>query len=309
MPPRSPLPPRHGLAASWVRTPDRDPGAAAPWASMGEFLADRLATHVPVADLLEAGAFVDARGRPWRGSDPYRPNAFVWFHRPLRPEPPVPGELRVLHRDDRIVVVDKPHFLASTPRGSHVAESVVARLRVALGLPDLVPAHRLDRLTAGVLVLTVERAHRGAYAGVFARRAAEKTYEAIAPHRADLALPRVLSGRIEKRRGRLQAELVPGEPNAETRVDLVEARGAWARYRLRPTTGKTHQLRLQLAALGLPIHGDPLYPEVRDVAPDDFSTPLALVARRLRFSDPVDGAPRDFTSGVPLPWPDSPGAR
>jgi len=273
---------------------------------MADFLAERLGAHLPVADLLDAGAFVDGRGRPWRGADPYRANAFVWFHRPLRAEPPVPGEVRVLYADDRLVVVDKPHFLATTPRGAHVAESVVARLRVALDLPDLVPAHRLDRLTAGVLVLTCARAHRGAYAGLFATRRAAKTYEAIAPHAADLEFPRLLTGRIEKRRGRLQAELVPGEPNAETLVELAEVRGPWARYRLTPTTGKTHQLRLQLAALGLPIAGDPLYPEIRDVEPADFSTPLALVARRLRFTDPVDGTERVYASGVPLRWPDQP---
>ncbi len=269
---------------------------------MREFLLGRLAAHAPVDPMLEEGAFVDADGRPWRGSEAYRPNAFVWFHRPLSAEPVVPFPLVVLHADERIVVVDKPHFLATTPRGTHVSESVVAKLRERFDL-DLAPAHRLDRLTAGVLVLTVERRWRAAYAGLFATGTARKTYEAIAPYDPSLEFPRILEGRIEKDRGRLQARLVAGEPNARTRVELVEARGEHALYRLFPETGKTHQLRLQLCELGLPIVGDPLYPVVRDVAPDDFGDPLLLVARRLEFIDPIDGTPRAFDSAARLAWP------
>ncbi len=304
MPPRSPLPQRHGLDASWVRTPDNGPDAAAPWATMGEYLVHRLAAGVPVADLLAAGAFVDAAGRPWAGSEPYRPHTFVWFHRPLPPEPVVPFPLTVLYADERIVVVDKPPFLATTPRGVHVRESVLARLRESRQAPDLAPAHRLDRLTAGVLVLTTERRHRAAYAGLFQDRAARKTYEALAPLDPGLDFPRRALARIVKRRGSLQAETVPGEPNAETLIELVESRGAWGRYRLTPTTGKTHQLRLQMSALGLPIVGDPLYPRVLDVADGDFSAPLQLVARRLAFVDPVDGSARVYTSRSALRWPE-----
>lgn len=311
MPPRSPLPRRNGLDASWIRTPDNVPGAPAAWATMGEYLDHRLGAHLDVLGMLRERGLVDATGRPWLASDRYRGNAFVWFHRERAPELPVPFPLTVLHADGRIVVVDKPHFLATTPRGAHVTQSVVAILRQRLGLPDLVPAHRLDRLTAGVLLLTVDRSVRGAYAGIFASRSAEKTYEAIAGHDPSLTLPRVESGRIVKNRGNLQAELVAGEPNAITRIELLQARGGLGRYRLRPATGKTHQLRLQLSALGIPIVGDPLYPEVRDVDPDDFSTPLRLVARDLRFTDPIDGRRREFASSARLDWPseDSRGRR
>ena len=99
--------------------------------------------------------------------------------------------------------------------------------------------------------------------------------------------------------------MVEGEPNADTLIELVERRGGHARYRLTPRTGRTHQLRLQLAARGLPIVGDPLYPRVLDVAPDDFTTPLQLVARRLGFRDPVDGTEREYTSRRLLDWPPS----
>lgn len=303
MPPRSPLPQRDGLHAAWVRTPDNLPGSHR-WTTMRDFLRERLSDAAPVDEMLAAEAFVDQAGRPWRGEEPYRPNAFIWFHRELAPEPKVPFEVAVLYADERIVVVDKPHFLATMPRGVHVRETVVVRLRESLGLPELVPAHRLDRLTAGVLVLTTQRAYRSAYAELFQSQQVSKTYEALAPHDPATAFPQTVRNRIEKPRGSLQAVVVAGEPNAETLIELAEVRGDHARYRLIPTTGKTHQLRVHLAGLGLAIVGDPLYPTVRDVPADDFSAPLQLVARRLAFIDPLDQTPREFISGCALSWPE-----
>ena len=303
MPPRSPLPQRAGLDAAWVRSPDSVPGSEPGWETMRDFLVARLPSAVPVDEMLAGGEFVDQAGRPWTGLERYRASTVVWFHRALAPEPVVPFPVEVLYRDDRLVVVDKPHFLASTPRGSHVAESVLVRLRNSLGLPELAAAHRLDRLTAGVLVLTTQREFRGVYAGIFQRREVHKTYEALARFDPRLEFPRRITDRIEKRRGSLRAEVVDGEPNAETWIEVVETRGDYARYQLTPTTGRTHQLRVHLAALELPILGDPLYPEVLDVDPADFTTPLQLIARRLSFTDPIDQTPREFTSRFVLDWP------
>lgn len=270
---------------------------------MRDFLVERFPAVVPVEQMLGGGEFVDQAGRPWTGAEAYRPNAFVWFHRPLAPEPVVPFAVEVLDADERVVVVDKPHFLATTPRGAHVTESVLVRLRNSLGLPELAAAHRLDRLTAGVLVLTARREYRAAYAGVFQTQAVRKSYEALARFDPTLEFPRRVTSRIEKRRGSLQAEVVDGVPNAETLVELVETRGRYARYRLTPATGKTHQLRVHMAALGLPVLGDPLYPTVLDVDADDVSTPLQLIARRLCFTDPIDQTLRDYTSRFALDWP------
>lgn len=303
MPPRSPLPRRHGLDASWVRTPDNLPDTAGRWATMGEFLRERLAADAPVPQMLAAGEFVDQQGRAFQAQDSYRPNAFVWFHRQLADEVPVPFELTVLSADDRLVVVDKPHFLATTPRGIHVRQTALVRLREALDLPDIAPLHRLDRLTAGVLVFTTRREFRAVYAGLFQRGEVTKVYEALAPHDASLEFPRLIVNRIEKPRGSLQARVVPGEPNAKTLVEVVEVRGAIARYRLTPATGKTHQLRLHLAELGLPILGDPLYPSVVEVEPDDYSRSIRLVARSLAFTDPIDRTQRSFRSNFALEWP------
>ncbi|WOQ18836.1 pseudouridine synthase [Raineyella sp. W15-4] len=272
---------------------------------MRAFLVDRLATDAPVEAMLAAGRFVIDDGTPLSGAEAYAPHTFVWFHRDLRDEPVVPFEIRVLHRDERIVVVDKPHFLSSIPRGRHVTQSVVVRLRDALGLPELSPAHRLDRLTGGVLLLTTERRWRAPYQQLFEQRLVTKTYTALAMVRPELTFPREVANHLHKRRGVWQTDvLADREPNSRTVVDLVEQRGAYGRYLLTPTTGKTHQLRVHLTGLGIPILGDPLYPEVREVDIDDFSTPLELVARTLAFTDPISGDPRTFTSRLAHHWPD-----
>jgi tRNA pseudouridine32 synthase/23S rRNA pseudouridine746 synthase len=218
--------------------------------------------------------------------------AYVYFYRELPDEVPVPFDIPVLYRDDDIVVVDKPHFLATMPRGRHVAQTAVVRLRRELDLPELSPAHRLDRLTAGVLLLTTRREVRGAYQSLFARGEVRKTYLARAAVNPELKLPTLLRSRIVKLRGKLQAVDEPGEPNAET---LVEHLGDGL-YRLTPRTGRTHQLRVHMASIGLPIDNDPLYPDVVDVASDDFSRPMQLLAHSLEFRDPVGGHQREFVS-------------
>jgi tRNA pseudouridine32 synthase/23S rRNA pseudouridine746 synthase len=239
-----------------------------------------------------AGEVVDSEGVVVTAEAVLRAGSQVYLYRDLPHEVNVPFDLPVLYRDDNIVVVDKPHFLATMPRGSHVAQTALVRLRRELGLDELSPAHRLDRLTAGVLMFTVRREVRGAYQGLFARGEVRKTYLARSSAEPGLSAPQVVSNRITKRRGVLQAVIEPGEPNAET---LIEPLGA-GRYRLTPRTGRTHQLRVHMASLGLPIDNDPLYPEVLAVAGDDFSAPLQLVAQRLEFDDPITGRRQSFVS-------------
>ena len=239
-----------------------------------------------------AGEVVDADGAVLDGRSVMPAGSFVYLYRELAPEVPVPFDIPVLHRDDDIVVVDKPHFLATMPRGRHVAQTATVRLRRELGLPELSPAHRLDRLTAGVLLFTTRREVRGRYQSLFAQGLVRKTYLARSAGQPTTELPCVVNNRIIKRRGQLQAVVEPGEPNAET---LVERLGGGI-YRLTPRTGRTHQLRVHMASLGLPIDGDPLYPNVIDIAADDFSTPLQLLAHSLEFEDPLTGARRRFVS-------------
>jgi tRNA pseudouridine32 synthase/23S rRNA pseudouridine746 synthase len=270
------------------------------WATVREHLVERLTGAAPgmIESMFGSGRIVGADGRAVAPDAPYEPGMFVWFHRELPAEVPVPFPVEVVHRDAHIVVADKPHFLATTPRGSHVAETALARLRRELGIPTLTAAHRLDRLTAGLVLFTVRPEERGAYQTLFRDRRVRKEYEAIAPYDPSLDLPRTVRSRIVKERGVQAAREVDGEPNAETYVELTEHRGGSARYRLVPATGQTHQLRVHLNALGVPILGDPLYPEVTaPVPPGDFRRPLQLLARRLEFTDPVTGAEHTFVSG------------
>ncbi|WP_077099381.1 pseudouridine synthase [Mycobacterium terramassiliense] len=283
----APLPVRDGLGPARVRLRG------------GPVLAELTERFgAPARAKVLAGEVVDADGAVVDDATVLRGGSFVYLYRELPDEVPVPFELPVLHRDDDIVVVDKPHFLATMPRGRHVAQTALVRLRRDLGLPELSPAHRLDRLTAGVLLLTTRREVRGAYQTLFSAGAVRKTYLARAAVDPALVFPRVVRSRIVKRRGVLQAFCEPGTANAETLVELVSPDGL---YRLSPRTGRTHQLRVHMASLGLPIEGDPLYPNVIDVAADDFSTPLRLLAQRIEFDDPLTGVRREFVSRRPGP--------
>jgi tRNA pseudouridine32 synthase/23S rRNA pseudouridine746 synthase len=244
-----------------------------------------------------AGEVVCADGTVVTDTTQLPAGAHVYLYRDLRDEVEVPFDIPILYRDQDIVVVDKPHFLATMPRGRHVAQTATVRLRRELDLPELSPAHRLDRLTAGVLLFTTRREVRGAYQTLFARGEVRKTYLARAAVAPDLEFPIVLQSRIIKRRGQLQAVEEPGEPNAETHVERCDD----GMYRLTPRTGRTHQLRVHMASLGLPITGDTLYPNVIDVPADDFSLPLHLLAHSIEFEDPVSGRQRQFISRRALP--------
>jgi len=277
-----PLPPRDGLGPARLRV-------------RGGPLVDELLTRFgpEVAAKAIAGEVVDQHGVVLDPATVLPAGASVYLYRDLRDEVAVPFDIPVLYQDEDIVVVDKPHFLATMPRGRHVAQTALVRMRRELGLPELSPAHRLDRLTAGVLLFTARRALRGAYQTMFARGAVHKTYVARAAANPHVTLPRVVQSRIVKRRSHLQAVEEPGEPNAETLVESISPDGV---CRLTPRTGRTHQLRVHMASLGMPIYGDPLYPNVISVPDDDFSQPLQLLAQRIEFQDPVSGALRRFVS-------------
>lgn len=302
--PPSPLPPRHGVDAQRIRMPQDGP-----WPTLRDHLVERLARGLDAAEVdrkLAAGGFVDAQGRPVAPDAPFVPRSVVWAHRDLPDEVQVPFEIDILHRDDRIVVIDKPHYVATMPRGRHVVQSALARTRVLTGLSRLTPAHRLDRPTAGVLMFTTEQRWRGAYQRIFAAGQVHKEYLAVASVREDLELPLVRRTHVAKDHGTHQAREVPdAAPNAETLVELVSRRGDLGLYRLTPRTGRTHQLRCQLSGLGIPIVNDPLYPVERDLPPDLFDEPLQLLAAVLEFDDPVDGRRRRFVTRRQLAaWPE-----
>lgn len=294
------MPPlRDGVAASRV-------GVHRQFARLDAFLADRFPQVADWPQRLARGDVRDAQGRAASADQSVAPGELFWYWRDPPPEPPVPGELTVLHQDDLLVIVDKPHFLPVTPGGRHLHETALVKLRRLTGITTLAPMHRLDRETAGVLAFTVQPATRHAYQRLLAARQVHKVYEAVAPWRADLALPLVARHRLQERPGEafMQMDVIDGAPNAQTLVALISRLPApddhLAHYRLTPVTGRKHQLRIQLSTLGIPICGDRIYPVLLPDTPPgelpDFSQPLQLLARELGFTDPVTGEPRRFTS-------------
>lgn len=288
----APIPPRHGLDPARLRLPEEGP-----WTTLLEHLVERLPRVAParIEEMLHEQRIHGEDG-PLGIDAAYVPGSFIWFHRDLPDEVPVPFDVTVLHRDDHLLVVDKPHFLATIPRGRHVLETALVRLRRSLDLPALSPAHRLDRVTAGLVMFVITPSARGAYQTMFRDRLVHKEYEAIAPYDPSLELPRTVHSRIVKERGVLAAQEVPGPPNAESTVELLEHRDGLGRYRLTPATGRTHQLRVHMCSLGIPILGDDFYPELHEKPLDDFTKPLQLLAKVLEFDDPLTGEHRRFTS-------------
>lgn len=285
-----PLPKRYGLDPARLRLPEDGD-----WPSLREHLIHRLPRVEParIDEMLRAGEIVDLDG-PLGLDSPYVPGGAVWFHRDLPAEHPVPFDIPIVYRDDTILVADKPHFLATIPRGSHILQTALVKLRRELDLPDLIPAHRLDRATAGLVLFVIDPAARGAYQTLFQRQHVRKEYEAVAGIRPGLDFPVELVSRIIKEKHILAAQEVPGPPNARTRIELVESRGELGRYRLHPATGRTHQLRLHMNSLGIPILGDDFYPVITDKQLDDYRRPLQLLAATLEFTDPRTGEPRRF---------------
>jgi tRNA pseudouridine32 synthase/23S rRNA pseudouridine746 synthase len=301
-PPRPPLiRSRDGVSASCVALPAGD------WPTVLDFLAQRLPalSRSEWAERMAEGTVVDEQARALAVDAPYpRGNGqrlFYYRHVPHEPEPP--HSEQIVFQDEHLVVADKPHFMPVTPGGRYVHSSLLVRLKRRLGIDTLSPLHRIDRETAGLVAFAAQPAHRDEYQALFRDRAVEKIYEAVAPYRDDLTLPRTHRSRLVEDADRFfVSHEAPGAPNSETQIELIARHGALAHYRLRPITGRRHQLRVHLAALGVPIAGDAFYPRVLrgPDEPDDLSQPLQLLARALAFDDPVTGQRRHFESQLRL---------
>jgi tRNA pseudouridine32 synthase/23S rRNA pseudouridine746 synthase len=311
---QSPLPVRDGVNATRLRLPEEGP-----WDTAMDYMMHRWGHIDPqgIEDRFDAGEIVGEGGVPLHRGTPLQDHTFIWYYRTLPPETRIPVELDILHQDEHLLVVDKPHFLPTTPGGTYIQESALVRLRNQLDLPDLIPMHRLDRMTAGVLLLSTNPETRGRYQVLFEKRQVRKDYECVsaaepAQGYPAVEFPVVVRNRMTKSRSYLLAEVVDGQPNAETRIERLEVfdGGAPAAtsgtpprralYRLEPHTGKTHQLRVHMASLGLGIVHDAFYPVLLDKAPDDYARPLQLLARGIRFVDPISGRPVEYRSRLQL---------
>ena len=273
-----------------------------PWATV----LDGLCARFPAIprdtwiDRFNRGRVLDAGSAPLDIDAPYRAGAEVQYFREVADEPVIPFTESVVHADADLVVADKPHFLPVTPSGDFVRETLLARLVQRLGNPDLVPLHRIDRDTAGLVLFSANPATRDAYQALFRERRIRKRYEAIAPALPGVSFPLVRSTRLVRGEPFFRMQEVEGLPNSETRIEVLERADAWWRYALEPVTGRKHQLRVHMAGLGAPIANDRWYPRVTAAAPDDGARPLKLLDSSLAFVDPLDGSARRFESGFTI---------
>ena len=285
-----PLPTQNGVGPSVVGLPKDTLGQ---WRTITDFLTERFSA-IPRATWLARmadGKVVDEFGIPVTPERPYQGHIRVYYYRDLDVEPHIPFDEVILHQDEHLIVVDKPHFLPVTPSGKYLQETVLVRLKRKLGIDSLVPIHRIDRDTAGLVLFSVQAASRDAYQALFRNRAVHKTYEAIAPWQPDLTFPLTRESRIEEDasegRGFMTQCEVEGKPNALTYIQILEKKGDLARYQLSPVTGKRHQLRVHMHALGIPILGDGIYPVLTPEGHIDYAHPLQLLAKSIEWLDPI----------------------
>ena len=278
---------------------------------MGGRLIDYLAAHFSHISLanwqrrFDSGLISLERGEPLKQDSPYLAGQTILYYRQVENEPIIPFEPNILHLDEHLLVVDKPHFLPVTPSGHYVSQTLLAKLRnhpdlQQLAVNDISPLHRLDKDTAGVMLLSVNPSSRACYHALFADRHVHKTYHAIAPTRSDLSYPFHIRSRLERGEPFFLTKTAQGEPNAHTMIELIENNGAFSLYRLTPVTGKKHQLRVHMASLGMPLLNDNFYPTVKTQGTTDFAKPLKLLAKSIAFIDPLTNALRDFNSNLSL---------
>jgi tRNA pseudouridine32 synthase / 23S rRNA pseudouridine746 synthase len=282
---------------------------AGPWTTVLDCLCAHFAaiSREQWLSRIQRGLVRDRHGRPLTAGAPYQAGLEIRYFREVTAETPIPFAESVIYADADLVVADKPHFLPVAPTGSWIEETLLVRLMRRLDNPMLAPLHRIDRATAGLVLFSANPATRARYQALFRERRITKTYEAIAPALPEHAFPLLR-----------RSLLVPGEPffrmregvgaaNSETRITVLRRDVAHWRYELVPVTGRKHQLRVHMAALCAPIANDSYYPELLPAAADDYSRPLALLARALEFIDPLYGMRRRFSSGRQLQGPIGPG--
>lgn len=285
-----------GIAASRLQLP---PG---PWRT----LLDGVCARFPAIDRAQwrerfaRGRVLDAQGRALAADMPYRVGMEIRYFREVAAEAEIPFQERVLHADAHLIVVDKPHFLPVTPSGGYVEQTLLARLVRRYGNPDLVPLHRLDRATAGLVLFSADPRTRAAYQALFRERRIDKRYEALAAPLPQYAFPLQRATRLEPGEPFFLMREAQGVPNSLTRIEVLERGDTHWRYGLEPVSGRKHQLRVHMAALGAPILNDPFYPLAEQRSADDYARPLKLLARSLAFVDPLDGAERRYESSYSL---------
>jgi tRNA pseudouridine32 synthase/23S rRNA pseudouridine746 synthase len=291
------LPMREGVSASVVSVPEGAP-------HLLDFLAQRMPgiARSEWAERLAQGLVLHEDGQIALPDQACHAGQRLYYYRHLANEPTLPFEATIVFEDEHLLVADKPHFMPVTPSGRYVQQSLLVQLKRQTGCADLVPLHRIDRETAGLVLLGKRLQDRDAYHALFRDHQMHKTYHAVAAAAQGQTLPEVYASRLVPGEPFFRTQEVAGVPNSETRLRVLRTQGARALYQLEPVTGKRHQLRVHMNALGLPIEGDAFYPQVLrgPDAPEDFSQPLQLLAHSVAFVDPITEQDRIFSSAQQL---------
>lgn len=290
------LPTRDGVGPSVITLPVGD------WLLVIDFLMERF-NAIPRDEWLvrmQNNLVMDEHGQAVNPDRTYQSHLKIYYYRALENETPIPFEEKILFQDEHIIVADKPHFLPVMPAGIYLQETLLVRLKRKTGIETLVPMHRIDRETAGLVVFVIKPETRGAYQTLFLSKSVEKCYQAIAAYRSDLVFPITYQSRLQESKNFMQMEAVEGEPNSETQIQVLEHKNGFVRYHLKPITGKKHQLRAHMAALGIPILNDLIYPVHRTADQDDYEKPLQLLAQRIAFVDPITAQERSFETKLQL---------
>jgi tRNA pseudouridine32 synthase/23S rRNA pseudouridine746 synthase len=281
------------------------PAAEKPYPSLLAFLTKRFprVRQEIWEQRIREGKVLDDGGKPVTADTAYVPLARIHYFREVAKERIIPFAEQIIFQSEDLLVACKPHFLPVIPGGPYVAECLLNRLRRRTGNDDLVPIHRIDRETAGIVMFSANRKTRSLYGELFNQGKVEKTYQAVA---ACTDAPETAEWTIENRivtgEPWFRMRTAPGAVNARSVIRLVEAKEGRARFILHPLTGKTHQLRLHMSGIGFGILNDRYYPELQPETDDDFNTPLQLIAKTVRFHDPVTGEPLEVTSERELLW-------
>lgn len=277
-----------------------------PWTTVLDCLCDHFKAidRGQWLDRIARGRVLDAQGQPIAVDLAFKQGLRIHYFREVPNEKPIAAQEQILHVDEHLVVADKPHFLPVTPTGEYVEHTLLRRLIRRLDNPNLVPLHRIDRHTAGLVLFSANPASRSAYQSLFPNRQIDKRYHAIAPALPHLEFPHVHKSRMVHGEPFFRMQEVEGQANSETLIDVAEKQGDLWRYLLYPITGKTHQLRVHMTALGASLCNDPFYPQVcAQGEEDDYARPLKLLAQSLRFKDPLTGEERHFESRLTLDFP------
>ena len=229
---------------------------------------------------------------------PFKPQQRVYYYREVESEPSIPFKETILFQDQHILVAYKPHFLALTPGGIYVNECLQNRLRRSTGIKALQALHRLDRVTAGLVMFSVNPRTRYHYHHLFETRQIHKTYQAIASISNGenlIGQKWDIKNRIVPAEPRFHMCVTEGKANSHSVIRCLQQSTKQALFELNPVTGKTHQLRIHMQTLGWPILNDKYYPQLQPKSADNYSAPLQLLAKKLQFIDPITREPRCFS--------------